>query len=88
MTCSAELLRFEVQHHFKKARPVQQSSQRVLLSLSVPKPSMATFMRDITQSSIESNDSLERRVFIKAPKEMPVAPGSVLHVVRPLYSIP
>lgn len=64
------------------------SSQRRFISLVASLQGMELFTRDITQVYIQCQTFLETTVYIEAPQEMRLPPGTVLHVVNPLYQIP
>ena len=49
---------------------------------------MKLYTRDVTQAYIQSKSKLERKVYIKPPKEMMLSDDQVLRVIKPLYGIP
>lgn len=71
-----------------KAPTVQRYSPRTALSVAASDPDLDPFLRVIIQAYIQSLSKLERRIFIRAPKEMDLPEGYVLEVVKPLYGIP
>lgn len=71
-----------------KAPTVQRYSQRTTLSIAACYPDFDPFLRDIIQDYIQSLTRLERRFFIRAPKELGLPDDMVLEGVRPLYRIP
>src|SRR6185437_12041696 len=46
------------------------------------------WIRDVTQAYVQSDTPIARDIFIRAPKELGIADGSLLKVLRPLYGIP
>lgn len=71
-----------------KAPTIQRSSQRLLLSIAASLKNTRPFTRDVTQAYLQSETNLERDVYISAPEEMNLPPGTVLKVVKPLYGVP
>lgn len=65
-----------------KAPTIQRFAQRLVLSIAASMPDKRTYTRDITQAYIQSTTTLERDVYISAPKEMGLPVGSVLKVVK------
>ena len=51
-------------------------------------PDLSVHLQDISQAYTQSTSKLARDVFIRAPAEMQLAPGTVLRVILPLYGIP
>ena len=46
------------------------------------------YSRDISQAYVQSTTALNRRFYIKPPKEIDLGQGNVLKVLRPLYGVP
>lgn len=72
-----------------KAPTVQRVSQRIALSSAATNSkSHKSYLRDITQAYPQSNDPLQRKVYLKPPPEMGLSDDDVLLAVGPLYGIP
>ena len=71
-----------------QAPTIQRASQRLILALALMIPGLDIYIWDILQAYTQSTTRLSRNVFIKAPMEMGLKPGSILQVLLPLYSIP
>lgn len=48
----------------------------------------SSYLRDISQSYVQSDSKIERSIFLRPPKEMGLEPGKLLKAVKPLYGIP
>src|SRR6185312_14383800 len=73
------------------APTVQRASQRLAIAISVVYGLPVRFsiwIRDVTQAYVQSDTPIARDIYIRAPKELGVADGSLLKVLRPLYGIP
>ena len=75
-------------HILTQALTIQRASQRLILTLPMILPDLSIHLQDISQAYTQSTSKLVRDVFIQAPTEMQLAPGTVLCVILPLYSIP
>jgi hypothetical protein len=71
-----------------QAPTIQRSSQRIILCALMTRKDVNAYTRDISQAYTQSITRLQRKIFIQAPKELNLAPGTVLQVNRPLYGIP
>ena len=71
-----------------QAPTIQRASQRLILALALMIPGLDIYIWDILQAYTQSTTRLSRNVFIKAPMEMGLKPGSILQVLLPLYGIP
>lgn len=78
----------EAAHLATKAPTIQRSTQRMIMSIAVSMKGMRAFTRDVTQAYVQSKSELERKVYVKAPQELVLEPGTILQVVKPLYGIP
>jgi hypothetical protein len=67
---------------------IQRVSQRLILALTAMLPHLQLYLRDITQAYTQSKTELVRQFFVRPPIEMQLPPGSILRVVKPLYSVP
>jgi hypothetical protein len=70
---------------------IQRYSQRLILALAAllgPTNGYIVFIRDIQQAYVESKTNLVRYIYVYVPPEMGLPLGTILLVVRPLYSIP
>jgi len=73
------------------APTVQRASQRLAIAMSVVYGLPAGFsiwIRDVTQAYVQSDTPIARDIYIRAPKELGIADGFLLKVLRPLYGIP
>lgn len=68
--------------------PVQRFSEDSMASLAASFMHMTVFTCDVKQVCIQSETHLERRIYIRAPREMLLPEQAVLYVVKPLYGIP
>lgn len=71
-----------------KAPTVQRETQRFLLALVLSNQHMTVYSRDVTQAYIQSDKTLERPFYIRAPVEMYLPAATLVRVLRPLYYIP
>lgn len=71
-----------------KPPTVQRFTQRSVLSLAACLPDSSAFIRDITKAYVQSEENMEREVFIKPPEELDLASDIVLKVEKALYGIP
>ncbi|KAI0994114.1 hypothetical protein K3495_g14069 [Podosphaera aphanis] len=70
---------------------IQRMSQRLTLALTATlhkKMSLNLFIRDISQTYVQSTTQLNRNFFVNPPKELGLKSGSILKIVKPLYGVP
>jgi hypothetical protein len=67
---------------------VSRAAQRVCLSFAASLKGNQGYLRDVSMAYTQSTTKLERRVFLRPPKEMQLADDEVLHCLKPLYGIP
>ena len=71
-----------------QAPTIQRSSQRLILCLTASFPDRNLYIRDISQAYVQSKSYLNRRFYVKPPKELDLGNGNILRVLRPLYGVP
>jgi hypothetical protein len=64
----------------------RQLSSRLLVRLSASF-GFSLFSTDVTQAYLESSENLVRDVYIMSTKELLLAPGKMLKLLRPLYGL-
>ncbi len=65
---------------------IQRMSQRIILALTaIIKHNL--YLRDITQTYVQSKISLNRQFFIRSPPELNLSKNSILRVVKSLYEV-
>jgi hypothetical protein len=67
---------------------IQRVSQRLVLALAAILPDKKLYLRDITQAYTQSKTRLNREFYIRPPAELQLDKGSILKVIKPLYSVP
>lgn len=67
---------------------VSRAAQRVCLSMAASLKGNKAYMRDVSMAYTQSETNLERRVFLRAPKEMGLGEDEVLLCLKPLYGVP
>ncbi|RAL67593.1 hypothetical protein DID88_008346 [Monilinia fructigena] len=71
---------------------IQRVSQRIVLALAAilraSNKHIQVYLRDITQAYTQSTTTLNRPIYMEAPKEVGLEDGYVLYVIKPLYGIP
>ncbi len=58
-----------------------------MFALSVIKPQLSLYLRDITQAYVQSTTSLNQQFYIRPPTEFGLQDGFILKVIKPLYGI-
>ena len=66
---------------------VKRLSMRILAALS-RSYQLKLFTRDVTKAFVQSTSTLNRPVFMRAPREMKFPVGKVVKVISPLYGMP
>jgi Reverse transcriptase (RNA-dependent DNA polymerase) len=64
----------------------RQQSSRLLVGLSASF-GFSLFSTDVTQAYLQSSENLVRDFYIKSTKELSLAPGQMLKLLRPLYGL-
>jgi hypothetical protein len=68
---------------------VTRAAQRVTLSFAASrKATNVAYIRDVSQAYTQSQEPLDRRVFLEPPIEMNLPKDKLLLCIRPLYGIP
>lgn len=78
--CLSKLQRRGSTHIATKAPTIKRSTQRLVMTLTESMNTMKKFTRDVTQVYVQSRSNLEREVYILPPKELGLAPKTVLKV--------
>jgi hypothetical protein len=66
---------------------IQRVSQRIILCFAVVL-NRDLYLRDISQAYVQSETNLNRKFFVKPPKEINLGDTIALEVLRPLYGVP
>lgn len=66
---------------------VRQASLRILLTISVSDEELSIILRDVKQAYVQSDDNLQRLIFIRPPAILGYPSDVLFKVVRPLYVI-
>ncbi len=66
---------------------IQRMSQRIILVLTAFISDCHLYLRDITQTYVQSNISLNRSFFIRSFFELDLSKNSILRVVKSLYEV-
>lgn len=67
---------------------MQRFSQRIEKAVAVSIKYGSNFTRDITRSHTQPEAVLEREVYLDAPKELYMADGIVIRVIKQQFGIP
>ena len=67
---------------------IQQMYQHLILVLSAINPQLGLYLCNITQTYIQSSTSLNWQFFIQLPIEVGLQNGTVMKVIKLLYSVP
>lgn len=67
---------------------ISRMGHRVTVATATLCPDHKSYIRDISQAYLQSESDLERKIFLKAPKEMGLEDDEVLLVTKPLYGVP
>lgn len=71
-----------------KAPTFQIYSQCLLLCFAASEPNMTLCTRDVAQTYVQRNKTLQRPVYMETPDKMNIPGNVVIQVLRPLYGIP
>lgn len=66
---------------------IQQMSQRLILALTA-NTSYDLYLRDISQAYVQSTTSLNRKFYVRPPRELGLQEDSILQIIKPLYGVP
>jgi hypothetical protein len=68
---------------------IQRVSQKLILALATTlQDTTSLYLRDISQAYVQSTTRLNRDFFVRPPQELKLEKGSILKVIKPLYSVP
>lgn len=71
-----------------KSPTISRVGQRLAIALAPMFPQHQSYVRDISQAYVQSESSLDRKVFLRPPAEMGLADDELIEAVKPLYGIP
>jgi Reverse transcriptase (RNA-dependent DNA polymerase) len=71
-----------------QAPTIQRCSQRMILCAALIRENTGVYLRDISQAYTQSETQIGRPIYIRAPKEMNLPPGTILKCQKPLYGVP
>ncbi len=66
---------------------IQRMSQRIILALTACTSDCHLYLRDITQTYVQSKTSLNRQFFIRSSPELNLSKDSILRVIKSLYEM-
>lgn len=71
-----------------KSPTISRMGQRVAMATAAIFREHQSYIRDISQAYLQSESPLERKIFLRPPKEMNLGADVVLCVLKPLYGVP